>query len=138
MLWTITSLIELWSKKIWMSLSLVTLVITHIVEVSLFYWIWRCGCLLLHMVRKILSASDSEERKNFREHRRAHYDEFRKVKELRRSGSFIEDGSDEDENGKQENGKCVSSSTLTDGTKDMDSDDYGNAVQPTPPSVNGN
>lgn len=83
-------------------------------------------------------ALGSEKRENFREQRRAHYDEFRKVKELRRKGSLTEDTSDEDEIGNQKNGKCDSSSTLTGGIKDIDYEGGGDAVQPTPRSVNGN
>ncbi|KAL3650485.1 hypothetical protein CASFOL_006888 [Castilleja foliolosa] len=56
--------------------------------------------------------SETERRKIFREQRKAHYDEFRKVKQLRRQGSLLENETDEEtENGK-ERGPRVSSSML--------------------------
>lgn len=55
---------------------------------------------------------------SFREHRRAHYDEFRKVKELRRKGSFLDD--EDEENGDEAEGRCDSSSSLSAGVKDID------------------
>ncbi|KAG7942261.1 hypothetical protein I3843_16G093500 [Carya illinoinensis] len=77
---------------------------------------------------------DSETDRNgisFREHRRVHYDEFRKVKELQRKGSFLENEVDEDGDGNMErNKKCDSSSSLTTGVKEIDIDEEGTAILP--------
>ncbi|PIN11920.1 hypothetical protein CDL12_15463 [Handroanthus impetiginosus] len=64
--------------------------------------------------------SDGERRRSFREHRKAHYDEFRKVEELRRKGSFLEDESDEETEGNGENDRSCDSSSITAGVKDID------------------
>ena len=64
--------------------------------------------------------SDSETgraRLSFKEHRRAHYDEFHKVKELLRTGSLIDDEVDENNNGRQEKGE--NSASLMAGVKDI-------------------
>ncbi|KAG6425685.1 hypothetical protein SASPL_116131 [Salvia splendens] len=51
--------------------------------------------------------SDSERRRSFKEHRKDHYDEFLKIKELRRNGSQLEDASDDEP-------------SITAGVKDID------------------
>ncbi|TQE03941.1 hypothetical protein C1H46_010468 [Malus baccata] len=67
---------------------------------------------------------DSEKSKSFRELRRAHYDEFQKVKELRRKGSLLDD-EEEDENINMDKEKKSGSSSLTAGVKEIDIDEDG-------------
>lgn len=58
--------------------------------------------------------SDSERSRSFREHRRTHYDEYRKIKELRRKGSSLEGASDDEiEDLEKRDGRCDTSSSLT-------------------------
>ncbi|KAJ9545674.1 hypothetical protein OSB04_025381 [Centaurea solstitialis] len=82
---------------------------------------------------------DSETGRNstwFREQRRAHYDEFRKVKEMqqqRKRGSLDADelvSSDED-GGEKRNGKCGSSSSLATGLEDIDITDAAATAGPS-------
>ncbi|CAN6705684.1 unnamed protein product [Malus baccata var. baccata] len=65
---------------------------------------------------------DSEKSKSFRELRRAHYDEFQKVKELRRKGSLLDD-EEEDEDINMDKEKKSGSSSLTAGVKEIDIDE---------------
>ncbi|KAJ7969987.1 protein phosphatase inhibitor 2-like [Quillaja saponaria] len=59
--------------------------------------------------------------KSFKEHRKAHYDEFQKVKELRRKGSFLEEEMAEDNDVELcKEGRCDSSSSLSTSVKEID------------------
>ncbi|XP_057950543.1 protein phosphatase inhibitor 2 [Malania oleifera] len=72
---------------------------------------------------------------SFREHRRAHYDEFRKVKELRRKGSFLDEGTNEDDNdGKERRGRSESSSSLSAGVRDIDIEEASETLPHHPPA----
>ncbi|KAJ0964174.1 hypothetical protein J5N97_029296 [Dioscorea zingiberensis] len=75
--------------------------------------------------------SESERSMSFKEHRRAHYDEYRKVKELLRSGSFMDEEVDED-CANQENAieRCKSTSALSGGVSGIDLSSEDNQTQP--------
>ncbi|KAD7480435.1 hypothetical protein E3N88_03571 [Mikania micrantha] len=78
-------------------------------------------------LKKLLSSS-------FKEQRRAHYDEFHKVRELMRKGSFDEsyDDEDEDDDDKNMNGDCDMPSSLAVGVEDIDITDAEDMLEPQP------
>ncbi|KAF1884728.1 hypothetical protein Lal_00028614 [Lupinus albus] len=67
--------------------------------------------------------SETDRSLSFKQHRKAHYDEFLKIKELRRKGSLAEDGDDETNNTIAELGsgkECESSSSPSHNVKEME------------------
>ncbi|KAJ4706063.1 protein phosphatase inhibitor 2-like [Melia azedarach] len=78
---------------------------------------------------------------SFREHRKAHYNEFLKVKELRQKGSVLDDEEEDDASAKENDGTCDSSSSLSAGVKclDIDGDNTTTTLpqQSSSPPANG-
>uniref|UniRef100_A0A7C8ZEW9 Uncharacterized protein n=1 Tax=Opuntia streptacantha TaxID=393608 RepID=A0A7C8ZEW9_OPUST len=83
--------------------------------------------------------SETERSLSFKEQRRAHYDEFLKIKELRRTGSLIEDESNEAEDlGMRKNRQSYSSSSQSVGVKDSGMDEGKTGSTSPPHTANGN
>lgn len=70
----------------------------------------------------------------FREHRRAHYDEFLKVRELRKQGSFLAEEDEDAEDTHKVNGAHDSSSSLSAGVKDIEIEDSTVSPSSGPPA----
>lgn len=94
---------------------------------------WPCVCIWR------LGLETDKGNLSFKEHRRAHYDEFRKVRELRRNGSLLVDEDDEDDVEMDMKGRPDSSSSLSAGVRDIDieKNDKGNFSRQSPPPSNG-
>lgn len=50
---------------------------------------------------------DSERKRNFIEHRRGHYDEYKRIKELQRNGSLLQEFDDDDDNNNDDGVKGI-------------------------------
>ncbi|XP_026380073.1 protein phosphatase inhibitor 2-like isoform X1 [Papaver somniferum] len=79
------------------------------------------------------SGPETDRKKHFREHRKKHYDEYRKVKELQRTGSFDEDEVEGDGEDKGKDVKSDSSSSLAGGVKAIDIDEDSKKDLPEQP-----
>ncbi|CAI0403420.1 unnamed protein product, partial [Linum tenue] len=81
--------------------------------------------------------NETDRKAYFRELRRAHYDEFRKVKELRRKGSLLEDEEAEENGHAKENngGRSSSTASVTAGVRNIDIE--GDASTSSRPQANG-
>ncbi|KAK9143467.1 hypothetical protein Syun_012867 [Stephania yunnanensis] len=76
-----------------------------------------------------MEQDDEDKNRSFREHRRKHYDEYLKVKELQRKGSWLDDEAEEDGNDKAE--EAGASPSLTGGVRKLHIETDNETVDPS-------
>ena len=108
----------------WVRLTVTSCHIAILVQTEIKY-----NCVIICCASFAGLPDTDRDRLSFQEHRRAHYDEFRKVKELLQKGSLLSDDEDDDRE-KQEG--CSTCSSLTGGIKAIEIDGARSTRQPQP------